>query len=340
MIVRATLLSLALALGASATAVVAPQPARAQSVQQDLADARSTLNQAVSTVYNVRSDANFQKSFDRYLRRAKAVLIVPGFLKGGFIIGGSYGNGLLMTRDRDGNFSPPAFYTMGGGSLGFQIGGQSAQMVFMIMTDRGVSALMNDEFKLGAGVGVTFITEGANVEAATTTNLSSDILAFARAKGAYGGVAVEGSVIKPRHDWNQAFYGRGATPKAIVLDRRYPNPEAEPLWEALTVRDMDYSDAPYQQPQGQPVDAGQYQGQGGQGQYQGQQPAGNPQSGIIGARPVQPGDTAPVEGMAPEPMTGGGTATGAPTRLTPAPVQGESLGPVQGETLPPPSSAQ
>lgn len=323
MIVRALSFSLALALGAVVT--VAPcAPVLAQSVQQDLADARVVLNESIATVYNVRGDENFQKNFDRYLRRAKGVLIVPSFLKGGFIIGGSYGNGLLMTRDRDGNFSAPAFYTMGGGSLGLQIGGQSAQMIFMIMTDRGLTALMNDEFKLGAGVGVTFITEGANLEAATTTNLSNDILAFARAKGAYGGAAIEGAVIKPRHDWNQAFYGRGATPKAIVLDRRYPNPEAEALWQALTVRDMDYSQSPYQAQPGAGA-AGQPQPLTGQAQ---QQPAGDPQSGIIGARPVQPGETAPVEGMAPEPMTGGSPqATGAPTPLTRGGVQGETLAP-------------
>ena len=308
MIVRALSFSLALALGAVVT--VAPcAPVLAQSVQQDLADARVVLNQSIATVYNVRGDENFQKNFDRYLRRAKGVLIVPSFLKGGFIIGGSYGNGLLMTRDRDGNFSAPAFYTMGGGSLGLQIGGQSAQMIFMIMTDHGLTALMNDEFKLGAGVGVTFITEGANLEAATTT------------KGAYAGATIDGAAIKPRHDWNQAFYGRGATPKAIVLDRRYPNPEAEALWQALTVRDMDYSQSPYQ---AQP-------GTGAAGQAQQQQPPpGDPQSGIIGARPVQPGEAAPVEGMAPEPMTGGSPqATGAPTPLT----RGG-----QGETLAPPPS--
>lgn len=334
MFVRAFTLSLALALG---TAVIAPPSAVAQGVQQDLADARSTLNQAISTVYAVRSDSNFQENFERYLHRAKGVLIVPSFLKGGFIIGGSYGNGLLMTRDRSGAFSAPAFYTMGGGSLGLQIGGQSAQMVFLIMTDRGLTSLMNDEFKVGAGVGVTFVTEGANLEAATTSNLSNDILAFARAKGAYGGATIDGAVIKPRHDWNQAFYGRGATPKAIVLDRRFPNPEAEPLWEALTIRQLQ-GGAPY---------AGQAQPQGQQPQQQYGQPqpltpqqqpmagGGDPQSGIIGARPVQPGDTAPVEGMAPEPMDAPGgyattpapAATGAPTRLTPGGVQSESLAP-------------
>lgn len=307
MMLRVLTLSAALALTGAATLTAAPAPAAAASVQEDLADARSVLNQAISAVYSVRSDENFQENFNRYLQRAKGVLVVPNFFKGGFIIGGAYGNGLLMSRDRNGDWSAPAFYRMGAGSVGFQIGAQNTEMVFMIMTDRGLTALMNDEFKLGANVGVTAVTKGANLEAATTSNMQNDILAFAHAKGAYGGVSVEGAVLQPRHDWNQAFYGRGATPKAIVLDRRFPNPEAEPLWQALSVKDLNaLNQSPY----------------GGQ---QPAQPAADPQSGIIRQAPEQ----APAPDMAaPAPSQQG------PTRL--APVQSDSLGPVQSESLPPP----
>lgn len=282
-----------------------PAPAAAASVQEDLAKARSVLNESISAVYSVRSDENFKENFNKYLRRAKGVLIVPEFLKGGFIVGGAYGNGLLMSRDRNGDWSAPAFYRMGAGSLGFQIGAQQVEMIFMIMTDRGLTSLMNDEFKLGANVGVTFVTKGANLEAATTSNMQNDILAFAHAKGAYGGVSVEGAVIKPRADWNQAFYGRGASPKDIVLDRRYPNPEAEALWEALSVADIgDIDTAPY----------GDRQPMQPQGQGQGQ-----PQSGIIDPAPAPQGDQGPVQ-LAPRP----------------APVESEPLGDVQSEQLPPP----
>ncbi|EKV32557.1 hypothetical protein C882_2636 [Caenispirillum salinarum AK4] len=315
MILRALTLGLAVVFSVLAGAA-APAPAGAASVQEDLADARSVLNESISAVYSVRGDENFENNFNRYLQRAKGVLIVPQFFKGGFIIGGAYGNGLLMSRDRTGDWSAPAFYRMGAGSLGFQIGAQQVEMVFMIMTDRGLTALMNDEFKLGANVGVTFVHKGANLEAATTTNMQNDILAFAHAKGAYGGVSVEGAVIKPRHDWNQAFYGRGATPKAIVLDRRYPNPEAEPLWEALSVENIgDVDTAPYSQQQS-PAGA---QGQG-QGQMQAQ-PQGQDDSWMQGSQgqgQMQP------------------SGNSGPTRI--APIESEPLDPIQGEQLAPPST--
>ncbi|WP_404380896.1 lipid-binding SYLF domain-containing protein [Caenispirillum salinarum] len=321
MILRALTLGLAIVFSVLAGAA-APAPAGAASVQEDLADARSVLNESISTVYSVRGDENFENNFNRYLQRAKGVLIVPQFFKGGFIIGGAYGNGLLMSRDRTGDWSAPAFYRMGAGSLGFQIGAQQVEMVFMIMTDRGLTALMNDEFKLGANVGVTFVHKGASLEAATTTNMQNDILAFAHAKGAYGGVSVEGAVIKPRHDWNQAFYGRGATPKAIVLDRRYPNPEAEPLWEALSVENIgDVDTAPYSQQQS-PAGA---QGQG-QGQMQAQprpEPQGQDESWMQGSQGQGQGQMQP-------------SGNSGPTRI--APIESEPLDPIQGEQLPPPSA--
>jgi lipid-binding SYLF domain-containing protein len=310
MILRALTLGLAVTFSVIATATPV-KPAVAASVQENLADARSILNESISAVYGVRRDPNFRENFDRYLKRAKGVLVVPSFFKGGFIVGGAYGNGLLMSRDRNGDWSAPAFYRMGAGSLGLQIGAQQSAMVFLIMTDRGLTSLMNDEFKLGANVGVTAVTKGANLEAATTTNMQNDILAFANAKGAYGGVSVEGAVIKPRHDWNQAFYGRGATPKAIALDRRYPNPEAEPLWQALSVDNInDVEAAPYasQPAPGAPAQ----QPMAGQGQPQ-------DDSWMQGQNPQQP-------------------STGSPTRI--APIESEPLDPIQGEQLAPPPSGQ
>lgn len=99
MILRALTLGAAIAFSMVAGAA-APQPVAAASVQRDLADARAVLNESISAVYSVRSDENFQRNFDRYLKRAKGVLIVPEFFKGGFFVGGAYGNGLLMSRDR------------------------------------------------------------------------------------------------------------------------------------------------------------------------------------------------------------------------------------------------
>lgn len=204
-------------------------PARAG----DLADARATLAKSVQVVEKVRSDQNFADWFDDKLARARAVMVVPSFYKGAFFIGGAYGNGLLVVRDDGGMFSPPAFIRMIGGSLGFQIGGQEGQLLFLIMTQKGLDAILQDQFKLGANVGVSLGTFGANMEAATTSNMDKDILVFGHARGAFGGGALEGAGIEPRPEWNRAVYGASATPKAILFDRRWAWQEAEALYSAL-----------------------------------------------------------------------------------------------------------
>ncbi len=192
----------------------------------DKANALSTLADANATVEDIRADPNFTNHFSGYLDQARAVMIIPSFYKIGFLVGGSYGNAVLMVRDNSGVWSPPAFFQVAGGSFGLQIGGQSGHMLFMIMTKNGLEAILNDRFKVGANLGVTFLNGGAGVEAATTSNLNQDIIAFATASGAYGGAAIDGSAITVRYDWNTAMYGVNASPKAILFDRRYAMPES------------------------------------------------------------------------------------------------------------------
>lgn len=200
------------------------------------ADAEAAIADATATVERLRADANFKREMDPYLARARAVMIVPRFYKGAFFIGGAYGNGLLAVRDDAGLFSPPAFVRMVGGSLGLQFGGQEARMVFMIMTDAGLDAVLKDKFKFGAGGGLSLATLGANIEGSTTSAAGADIIAFAHSAGAFGGGAFEGTMIEPRPDWNEAVYGLGAQPRGILFDRRYPAPDlTTDLYHALTV---------------------------------------------------------------------------------------------------------
>jgi len=262
----------------------------------DLADARATVANAVSTVEDLRQDRNFQTDMEGFLQRARAVLVVPNFYKGGFVVGGAYGNGVLLVRNDAGEFSPPAFYRLAGGSLGLQIGGQRARMMFMIMTEKGLNAIMNDQFKIGASGGVSFATFGGNIEAGTTTNMDTDIIAFARADGLYGGGVIEGAAINPRPMWNAAVYGKGATPRQILFDRKWTWPDAEPLIAALE----------------RPRESG------------GAAPA-VPQS----AAPEGMGMT-PAQEPVPQPMPQGtgGTASG-PGQSAPAPVPANDKGPIQ-----------
>ncbi|PIE57000.1 MAG: hypothetical protein CSA34_01480 [Desulfobulbus propionicus] len=156
---------------------------------------------------------------------AKGILIVPQMLRGGFIVGGSGGSGVLLAQDfTTGRWSYPAFYSMGSVSLGFQIGAEASEIILMIMTEKGLDALLETEFTLGGDVTVAAGPMGGTAKAQT-----ADILAFGRSKGAFGGISIEGALIKPRHDWNYRYYGRSVLPRQILIEQDAVNPESDQL---------------------------------------------------------------------------------------------------------------
>jgi lipid-binding SYLF domain-containing protein len=185
----------------------------------DVLDARHTLDESAITVERVRAEMSGSPDMDNLMARAKGVLIIPSYYKAGFILGGAYGDGVLVARLPDGSFGDPAFYRMTSGSIGLQIGMQSAAVVFIILTEKGMSAVLNDEFKLGANAGMSIGSVGVGVEAATTTNVGKDIVAYSKNAGLFAGGALEGAVIKPRKDWNAAVYGVGNDNPAAVVQR-------------------------------------------------------------------------------------------------------------------------
>jgi lipid-binding SYLF domain-containing protein len=190
----------------------------------DRADAQQQVNKAEATFKRFVADPDMTW-FRDHLRDAKGFLIVPEQVKGGFIIGGSGGAGVLVGRgERGGSWSYPAFYNMGSASIGLQIGAQVAEVVLMIMTDRGMDAMYSTEFKLGADASVAAGPVGAGAQAAT-----ADVLAFARSKGVFGGVSLEGAVIASQDDWNTAYYGREVRTLDIVERRRVSNAGADAL---------------------------------------------------------------------------------------------------------------
>lgn len=197
-------------------------------------DQQQTVNGALTTIERMKGDGNFQEGFQPKLAEARAVVIVPALYKGGFIFGGQYGNGVLLARLADGSWSYPAFYTMEGGSFGLQIGLESTSILFLIMTDKGLRAVLNNQFKFGADTGVTFLVVGAGVGASTTSNLGADIYAFSFSGiGLYGGLSLEGTVLAARESWNAAYYGSNVSSRAILLDNSVSNPRADPLRDFL-----------------------------------------------------------------------------------------------------------
>ena len=167
--------------------------------------------------------------FRNNVHRARGIFIVPQMLRGGFIIGGSGGSGMLLARDRkSGEWSYPAFYTMGSVSLGLQIGADASELILLVMTQKGLDAMLSTEFKLGADVSVAAGPAGASAKAQL-----ADVLAFGRSKGLFGGVSIEGALIAPRHDWNEAYYHAPVSPVDILIRRTVKNPQADILRSIL-----------------------------------------------------------------------------------------------------------
>jgi lipid-binding SYLF domain-containing protein len=164
--------------------------------------------------------------------QARGLLIVPELFKAGFIVGAEAGSGVFMVRGSDGTWSAPAFYTLAAGSIGLQIGGQVAEVVFTVMNEGAVEALLRNEIKLGADLSVSVGLIGKGLEASTTTNLSADVFAFSKNVGAFGGGSLEGAKLFARHKLNEAYYGPGATPRGIVIERSFFNPGSEKLRKA------------------------------------------------------------------------------------------------------------
>ncbi len=168
--------------------------------------------------------------FRNNIGRARAVFIVPQLLKAGFIFGGSGGSGVLLAKDpKTGKWRYPAFYTMGAASFGFQAGAQASEVVLMVMTEKGLNALLTTSAKLGGDMSVAAGPVGAGASLAT-----ADVLAFSRTKGVFAGVSVEGSVIKTRDDWNQEYYGKPVNAVDILIRNRVKNPQADPLIRTIT----------------------------------------------------------------------------------------------------------
>jgi SH3 domain-containing YSC84-like protein 1 len=154
-----------------------------------------------------------------YVQNAYAVLIVPEVLKAGFFLGAEYGFGVLLVRDpQTGNWGQPAFYSLYGGSFGVQFGGSMSDTVFTIMNEGAVDKLLAHKVKFGGDMEIALGRIGAGVGAATTTRFGEDVYAFSKSKGLYGGVTLDGTVVAPKHDWNEAYYGRPVDPTKIVRE--------------------------------------------------------------------------------------------------------------------------
>lgn len=197
-------------------------------------DEEKLVDSARYTVREFLEDKERGPTIRKYMAKAKAVLVFPSVIKGAFFIGGEGGDGVLLAKGDKGNWSYPAFYTMGAASFGLQIGGKDSEVLLLIMTEKGINAVIDNQVKLGGDVSVAVGPVGVGAAAATTTNLGGDILSFSRSRGAFMGMSLEGAVIHPRQEWNTGYYAsKAATPKAVVIQGKFSNRQADMLRDAL-----------------------------------------------------------------------------------------------------------
>jgi lipid-binding SYLF domain-containing protein len=169
---------------------------------------------------------------DEVITKAKCIAVIPSMLKAAFVFGGAYGKGVASCRTPQG-WSAPAFFSLKGGSFGFQIGGQAADIVMLIMNDRGMSGLLASKVKLGADASVAAGPVGRHADASTDWKMRAEVLTYSRARGIFAGISLNGAVLSQSRDDTRDFYGRMIPFNNILLGNIQSPKEAEPWRNAL-----------------------------------------------------------------------------------------------------------
>jgi SH3 domain-containing YSC84-like protein 1 len=164
---------------------------------------------------------------------AKCIAVVPSLLKGGLGFGGAYGKGVASCRTEKG-WSAPAFFTIKGGSFGLQIGGEAVDLVMVIMNDNGMKNLLRSKFELGADASAAAGPVGRHASGVTDWKMRAQILTYSRARGAFAGLTLKGSVVTQGKDDTRAFYGRMVPFRTILNGNLAPTSDSEPFLNALT----------------------------------------------------------------------------------------------------------
>lgn len=166
------------------------------------------------------------------LEKAAGVAVFPSLLKGGLVVGGQRGKGILSVRDKKtGLWSAPAFLTITGGSIGAQVGGQAIDLILIVNNDRGLEQLVKNQFKVGAEAGVAAGPVGREAAAATDIQMRAQILSYSRARGLFAGITLTGATIRQDRDANERFYGTAYRTGQIVFEGLAGAPQSAVAWK-------------------------------------------------------------------------------------------------------------
>jgi SH3 domain-containing YSC84-like protein 1 len=190
--------------------------------------------QKATQVFKEIMNAPDQGIPENLLQSAKCIAIIPGDVKFAFIFGGNYGRGLATCRTEHG-WSAPMFVAVDGGSVGYQIGGSSTDLVMLFMNDHALQSLLSDKFKLGADASVAAGPLGRNATADTDLKLNAEILSYSRAKGVFAGVSLSGAVVQADKSGDKAMYGDDVDRHEILSGKVAVPESARPLLHELHV---------------------------------------------------------------------------------------------------------
>jgi lipid-binding SYLF domain-containing protein len=194
-----------------------------------VADAATVLDEIMAA-----SDKGIPRTI---MEKAEGIAVFPSLIKGGIIVGGQRGRGVLSARDKkNGGWSPPAFLTITGGSIGAQFGAQAIDLVLVINNQRGLEQLVKNQFKIGADAAATAGPVGRDASASTDIQLRAQILSYSRARGLFAGVTLNGSTIRQDRDANERYYGTAYRTGQIVFDGLTGAPEPVGAWQATLAR--------------------------------------------------------------------------------------------------------
>ena len=199
------------------------------SANQQYTEAHVLVDNSLSTLQQFNADPNMQVVRD-LSKRARGIIIIPQMLRGGLIVGGTGGSGIMFARDmKTGLWKGPAFYTLGSLTFGIQVGAEASQIVMFVMTERGLNSMLSSSFKLGADVTIAAGPVGGGAKAAT-----ADIVSYARSKGAFGGFTVDGGVMSTKDGWNNSYYDAVTNPQEILITGSVVNNHADNLRNLIT----------------------------------------------------------------------------------------------------------
>ena len=197
------------------------------SAQKDENNRIKNAGQVMTEILNIPDDIPAD-----ILNKAECVIVLPSVMKAAFIVGGSYGRGVMTCRsgpDFNGRWSAPSMMAIEAGSVGFQIGGQATDFVLLVMNQRGASSILTSQVKLGGDLAAAAGPKGRDAAAATDVTLRAEILSYSRSRGLFAGISLEGSTLRPDNDGNERIYGKGVTAKDIVINSKIHAPASARL---------------------------------------------------------------------------------------------------------------